>query len=38
VSILNAVSPNAFYSIEDVKQVKEGIFPKSKRRFFGIKV
>ncbi len=35
--VLNSASPNAFYSIEDVKQVKEGIFPKSqKRRFFGI--
>ena len=34
--ILNGVSPNAFYSIEDVKQVKKGIFPKSQRfRFLG---
>jgi uncharacterized protein YebE (UPF0316 family) len=37
LTTLNEISPNAFYSIEDVKQVKEGIFPKSqKRRFFGI--
>ena len=35
LGILNKISPNAFYSIEDVKQVKEGIFPKSKRRYFG---
>jgi len=34
LGILNKISPNAFYSIEDVKQVKEGIFPKSKRRYF----
>jgi len=37
LDVLNNVNPHAFYSIEDVKQVKEGIFPKSqKRRFFGI--
>jgi uncharacterized protein YebE (UPF0316 family) len=35
LEVLNEISPNAFYSIEDVKQVKEGIFPKSKKRFFG---
>ena len=35
LDILQNVSPNAFYSIEDVKQVKDGIFPKSTRRFFG---
>ena len=35
LGILNKISPNAFYSIEDVKQVREGIFPKSKRRYFG---
>lgn len=36
VEVLNSVSPNAFYSVEDVKQVKDGIFPKSrKNRFFG---
>jgi len=35
LSILNKVNPSVFYSIEDVKQVREGIFPKSKgRRFF----
>jgi len=34
LGILNKISPNAFYSIEDVKQVREGIFPKSKRRYF----
>jgi uncharacterized protein YebE (UPF0316 family) len=38
LTILNDISPNAFYSIEDVKQVKEGIFPRSgKRRFFNAK-
>jgi uncharacterized protein YebE (UPF0316 family) len=37
LDVLNDKNPNAFYSIEDVKQVQEGIFPKSqKRRFFGI--
>jgi hypothetical protein len=36
---LNEINPSAFYSIEDVKQVKDGIFPKAKkRRLFGIKV
>ncbi|MDR0437255.1 MAG: DUF2179 domain-containing protein [Bacteroidales bacterium] len=36
LEVLNEISPNAFYSIEDVKQVREGIFPQSKkRRFFG---
>jgi len=34
LGILNEVSPTAFYSIEDVKQVKEGIFPRSRRRLF----
>ncbi|MCL2683319.1 MAG: DUF2179 domain-containing protein [Bacteroidales bacterium] len=38
LDVINKINPNAFYSIEDVKQVKEGIFPKSNRRFFGIKV
>jgi uncharacterized protein YebE (UPF0316 family) len=33
LDILQNISPNVFYSIEDVKQVKEGIFPKGKRRF-----
>jgi len=37
--VLNEINPSAFYSIEDVKQVKDGIFPKAKkRRLFGIKV
>ena len=36
VDILHEISPNAFYSIEEVKQVREGIFPQSqKRHFFG---
>ena len=35
VNILNELNPQAFYSVEDVKQVREGVFPKSnKRRFF----
>ena len=32
LGILDRINPNAFYSIEDVKQVKEGIFPKTKKR------
>ena len=37
--VLNEINPSAFYSIEDVKQVREGIFPKAKkRRLFGIKI
>jgi uncharacterized protein YebE (UPF0316 family) len=34
LSVLNEITPNAFYSVEDVKLVKEGIFPKNKKRFF----
>jgi uncharacterized protein YebE (UPF0316 family) len=34
LNVLNEKNPNAFYSIEDVKQVKEGIFPQAKRRRF----
>lgn len=37
LGILNEVNPTVFYSIEDVKQVKDGIFPRGKRRhFFGM--
>jgi len=31
VEIINQLNPQAFYSVEDIKQVKEGIFPKSNR-------
>jgi len=32
VSIINEYNPNAFYSIEDVRYVAEGVFPKEKSR------
>lgn len=32
LDILNKNCPSAFYSLEDIKTVKEGIFPKSGRR------
>ena len=35
LGILNEVNPTAFYSIEDVKQVKDGIFPRRRRHFLG---
>ncbi|MCL2417530.1 MAG: DUF2179 domain-containing protein [Bacteroidales bacterium] len=35
LDLLNEVSPTAFYSIEDVKQVKDGIFPRRRRQFLG---
>jgi len=35
LDLLNDVNPAAFYSIEDVKQVKDGIFPRRKRQFLG---
>lgn len=37
VSIINQINPNSFYTIEEVKSVKEGIFKKSEKkkyRFF----
>lgn len=34
--IIHKFNPNAFYSIEDVKYVKEGVFPKQENRFFNI--
>jgi len=33
VSIINEFNPGAFYSIEDVRYVSEGIFPEEKSRF-----
>ena len=36
ISIINQFNPNAFYTIEDVKAVKEGVFSKTpKRSVFG---
>lgn len=34
--VIHKFNPNAFYSIEDVKYVKEGVFPKQENRFFNI--
>jgi uncharacterized protein YebE (UPF0316 family) len=34
IAIINELSPHAFYSIEDVKTVNEGIFPKRKSGIF----
>lgn len=34
IGIINELSPHAFYSIEDVKTVNEGIFPKRKSGVF----
>ena len=34
IEIINQYSPHAFYSIEDVKTVNEGIFPKRKSGVF----
>ncbi len=31
IKIINQINPQAFYSVEDIKHVKEGIFPKSNR-------
>ncbi len=36
IPIIHKFNPNAFYSIEDVKHVKEGVFPKQENRFFNI--
>jgi hypothetical protein len=30
--LINHFNPNAFYTIEDVKSVKEGVFPMPARR------
>ena len=34
VSIINQFNPNAFYTVEDVKAVKEGIFRTTQRRTY----
>ena len=34
VEVIKKLHPGAFYSIEDVKSVSEGVFPKERRRFF----
>jgi uncharacterized protein YebE (UPF0316 family) len=34
VDIIKKYQPGAFYSIEDVKSVAEGVFPEKKSRFF----
>ncbi|MBN2790747.1 MAG: DUF2179 domain-containing protein [Candidatus Delongbacteria bacterium] len=33
VSIIKEHNPNAFYSIEDIRYVSEGVFPQSRSRF-----
>jgi len=34
VGIIRKFQPNAFYSIEDVKSVTEGVFPEKKSKYF----
>ena len=34
VELIKKLHPGAFYSIEDVKSVSEGVFPGERRRFF----
>jgi len=34
--IIHKFNPNAFYSVEDIKYVKEGVFPKQENKFFNI--
>lgn len=34
VEVIKKMHPGAFYSIEDVKSVSEGVFPEERRRFF----
>lgn len=34
--ILKAYNPNAFYSVESIKAVSEGIFPQNSRSIFGM--
>ena len=34
VEVIKKLHPGAFYSIEDVKSVSEGVFPEERRRFF----
>ena len=34
VEVIKKLHPGAFYSIEDVKSVSEGVFPEGRRRFF----
>lgn len=34
VEVIKKMHPGAFYSIEDVKSVSEGVFPDERRRFF----
>jgi len=36
VGIIKHYHPNAFYSIEEVKSVAEGVFPEKHSRGFGI--
>jgi uncharacterized protein YebE (UPF0316 family) len=33
VDVIKKLHPGAFYSIEDVKSVSEGVFPEERRRF-----
>ena len=34
VEVIKKLHPGAFYSVEDVKSVSEGVFPEERRRFF----
>jgi uncharacterized protein YebE (UPF0316 family) len=34
VSSINLFQPSAFYSVEDVKSVAEGVFPEKRSRFY----
>lgn len=34
IEVIREYHPNAFYSVEDVKSVSEGVFPKERHRFF----
>jgi len=37
LKLIRKFNPKAFYSIEDIRSVKEGIFPVDRRRFFGVR-
>ncbi|HLN21945.1 MAG TPA: DUF2179 domain-containing protein [Bacteroidales bacterium] len=36
ISVINSFNPHAFYTVEDIKSVNEGIFSKRKSDFFSI--
>ncbi len=35
IALIESVDPKAFYTIEDIRYVSEGVFPPKRRRFFG---